>query len=250
MLKVSVIMSTYNNAPLLAEAVESVLGQSFGDFEFLVFNDASTDNTEEILKEYQKKDSRVIITSNKSTLGLTANLNAGLSLATGEYIARIDSDDEWINKDKLQKQIDFLEANKKIGLVGTWAEFVGMDGKKVYDFKPPTEDAKIRKEFLLHNCFVHSSIVARKRLMIEAGSYNPNEQYVEDYGLWLRLGRVAQLANLPQIMVRYRVNPSGITRTKNLVQRKAAFALIKSQKHYYPGFLKAAIKWLVQILVT
>jgi glycosyltransferase involved in cell wall biosynthesis len=248
--KISVIISTYNDAALLPKAIDSVLAQSFGDFELLVFNDASTDNTELILKDYQKKDSRIIITGNKITLGLTANLNAGIHQAMGEYIARIDSDDEWIGTNKLQKQLDFLEANPKVGLVGTWAEFTAMDGKKLYDFKPPTEDARIRKQLLLRNCFVHSSIMARRSLVIQAGSYSPIEQYVEDYGLWLRLGRVSGLANLPQIMVRYRVNPSGITRTKNLAQAKAALSLIKRQKNNYPGFLKAWVKWIVQIFIA
>jgi len=130
--KISVIISTYNDAALLPKAIDSVLAQSFGDFELLVFNDASTDNTELILKDYQKKDSRIIITGNKITLGLTANLNAGIHQAMGEYIARIDSDDEWIGTNKLQKQLDFLEANPKVGLVGTWAEFTAMDGKNCH----------------------------------------------------------------------------------------------------------------------
>jgi glycosyltransferase involved in cell wall biosynthesis len=248
--KVSVIISTYNDAVLLPKALDSVLAQSFSDFELLVFNDASTDATAQILADYQKKDARVIPTTNKTRLGLTANLNAGLQAGVGRYVARLDSDDEWVDSKKLQKQLDFLEQNPKFGLVGTWAEFVGMDNKKLYDFKPPLIDAKIRKQLLLRNCFVHSSIMAQRQLLLQAGGYSPIEQYVEDYGLWLRVGHVSNLANLPEIMVRYRVNPLGITRTKNLAQAKAAFALIKTQKNNYPGFFQAAIKWTLKILIT
>src|SRR6185369_1390760 len=119
--KVSVIMSTFNNAAVLPKAIESVLGQTFQDFEFLIIDDCSTDGTQEILKECQTKDSRIIFWRNLNRLGLTANLNAGLAKATGEFIARVDSDDEWVNQDKLKLQVEFLQNHPACALVGTWA---------------------------------------------------------------------------------------------------------------------------------
>lgn len=248
--KVSVIISTYNDAAFLGEAVESVLGQSFDDFELLVVDDASTDNTKNILENYRLKDSRVVFWSNQTNLGLTKNLNAALAGAKGEYIARLDSDDLWSDKAKLQKQADFLNKNPDYCLVGTWAGVFGADNAKLYDLKYPATDLDIRKQLLRHNCFVHSGILARKANILAAGGYDTNRQYIEDYALWMKLGLSARLANLPEIMVRYRVNKSGVTQTKNKEQIKAALSLIKEYKGVYPQYTGALFKWSLQYILS
>jgi glycosyltransferase involved in cell wall biosynthesis len=248
--KVSVIMSTYNDAKFLPQSVESVLGQSFGDFEFLIVDDASPDNTKSILERYGQKDSRIIHWTNQTNLGLTKNLNTAIQKARGEYIARLDSDDAWSDANKLKKQIDFLEQNRDYCLVGSWAEAFSDDTKKRFTIRYPASDSQIRGQLLWHNCFVHSSIMARKQNILTAGGYDLNQQYIEDYALWLRLGLESKFANLPEIMVRYRINSVGITRKKNQEQIRNILPLIKSYKGKYKQYGAAVIKWHLQYLLS
>lgn len=248
--KVSVIMSTFNDADYLPAAINSVLGQTFGDFELLITDDASTDATAEVLKKYQIRDNRITSWRNNNQLGLTANLNVMLAKVQGEFIARLDSDDEWIDSNKLKQQVEFLQNHPACALVGAWAEVVTDDGKKLYNFQPPAQDQSIKNQILWRNCFVHSSILARKQNITQAGGYDIKQTYIEDYALWLKLGLAGELANLPQVMVRYRVNQKGVTQSKNLEQIKGALALIGAYKKRYPGFVKAKVKWLFQYLFT
>lgn len=248
--KVSIIMSTYNNAAFLPGAFESVLGQSFAAWELLVINDNSSDSTKDILETFKNRDGRIIIWSNQANQGLTKNLNSGLSRATGDYIARIDSDDVWSDPHKLQKQVDFLNENPSYGLVGSWAEAFASGNKKSFTLRYPTVDNKIREELLLHNCFVHSSILARKANILAVGGYDLNWQYIEDYALWMKLGLGAKFANLPEIMVRYRVSSHGITGTKNKEQIRNALSLIKRYKRNYPRFYAGFFKWSLQYVLS
>lgn len=248
--KISVLMSTFNDAKFLSESVSSIIGQSFGDWELLIINDASNDNTETILNDYHNRDVRINFWTNSSQKGLVANLNFALAKASGEFIARLDSDDLWSDKNKLQKQLDFLNDRPEYCMVGGWAEVVGLDNKELYKFTPPAQDENIRKEILSHNCFVHSSILAKKKNILDAGGYNPEQKYVEDYALWLKMGLAAKFANLPEVLVRYRVNPGGITQTKNSSQISSALALVNAYKTAYPGAFKAKLKWRLQELFS
>jgi glycosyltransferase involved in cell wall biosynthesis len=243
-------MSTYNDAQFLPQALNSALGQGFSDWELLVVNDASSDDTEKILQDYRSRDARINFWTNPSQKGLIANLNFALVKAQGELVARLDSDDSWLDTNKLQKQLDFLNRNPEYCMVGAWAEVIGQDGKKLYNFMPPGQDQDIRKEILSHNCFVHSAILARKKNIIEAGGYDPEQKYVEDYALWLKMGTAAKFANLPEILVQYRINSAGITQTKNIQQISAALALVEAFKTRYPGQFKAKIKWRLQRLLS
>jgi len=214
--KVSVIMSTYNNANFLPKAIKSVLLQSFFDFEFIIINDNSTDNTEDTIKNFS--DERIVYLKNEENKGLIFNLNKGLEIARGEYIARIDSDDCWSDKDKLQKQVNFLEQNPDFALVGTWAQVYDKDGIKKYQIKYFSDFDQIKKKILFKNCFVHSSVVFRKNCAKECGGYNVEEKYIEDYGLWLRMGEKYKLGNIAEICADYLHNESGETQKNNLQQ--------------------------------
>ncbi len=243
-------MSTYNDAEFLPEAMQSVLGQSFNDFEFLIVDDNSSDTTKNILADYQVKDPRIIFWSNPVNQGLTKNLNAALAKARGEFMARLDSDDAWLDKNKLKKQLDFLDKNPNYCLVGCWAEVCGPKNKKLYDLKYPAGDGEIREQLLVRNCFVHSGILARTNAVKEAGVYGAGRQYIEDYALWLELGKRYKFGNIPEIMVSYRVNDLGITRTKNKEQIKAVLSLIKEYRNAYPNYALALLKWSLQYALS
>ena len=196
---ISIILPTYNGAGRIQEALLSVLGQSYLHWELLVVDDGSTDNTEELVKDLPCNEKRIIYIKNESNLGIQQTLNKGLKEAKGEYIARIDDDDMWIDKDKLLKQVEFLEKNKDCVLVGTGLVAVNEEGKEIFRTFNPELDAIIRNKILSKTCFTHSSVMFRKALAMQLGGYSELSEvrHIEDYDLWLKMGTVGKLANLP-----------------------------------------------------
>jgi glycosyltransferase involved in cell wall biosynthesis len=160
--KVSIILPVYNGAQWIAKSIGSALGQTFNDFELIVLNDCSSDDSEKIILDLLKSDSRIIYKKNISNFGLARTLNSGIDFAKGEYIARLDQDDEWIDKDKLKKQINFLDNNPDYVLIGTGAVIVDEKDTEIARYILPTNDIDIRKKILRLNCFVHASVVFRK----------------------------------------------------------------------------------------
>ncbi|MFA7314319.1 MAG: glycosyltransferase family 2 protein [Candidatus Magasanikbacteria bacterium] len=246
--KVSIIMSTYNNAEFITKAVESVLFQSFVDFEFIIINDNSSDNTEEKIKFFD--DKRIIYIKNEENQGLIFNLNKGIEIAKGEYIARIDSDDWWLDKDKLQKQVDFLDNNLNYALVGTWAKVYNIGNENLFNIVHPTNFSEIKTKMLIKSCFVHSSVLFRKDASLECGNYDMGEKYAEDYGLWLRMGEKYKLANISEYSVGYLLNEKGETQKNNLRQIKANLQLIKKHKFFYPNYFLGRSKWFLKYFVV
>lgn len=241
-------MSTFNNDLYIKESIESVLNQNYDNFEFIIIDDCSTDNTFEIVKSFQ--DKRIIYIKNKENKGLVTNLNKGIGISTGKYIARIDSDDYWVDKDKLKKQVDFLENNKEYGLVGTQAKAYDLNNNYLFSIKNPILDYKIRKVTLVKNPFIHSSVLYSKKVINECGKYNEKEKNVEDYGLWMRIGKKMKLANLNSFSVYYRLNKKGITQSNNLKQIKANILLIKKNRKNYPNYFLGILKWKLKELLV
>lgn len=215
--KLSVIMPSYNSAKYLKEAISSVLEQSFSDFELIIIDDGSTDNTQDILKAFD--DKRLKLLRNGKNLGIVASLNHGLKLATGDYIIRFDSDDVML-AGRLEKQTKFLDNNPEMVVVGSWAETIDENGQGLgaYDY-PPQDDAAIRKYILKHNPFIHSSTAIRRETLLKANGYRQAFIHIEDYELWTRLLRLGQGANLSERLIKYRLNQGGITKRKNITMR-------------------------------
>lgn len=247
--KISILMPVYNGEAYLAAAVKSVLRQTFSDWELLIIDDGSTDKSQLIANNLAEGDSRIKTIFQKENKGLIYTLNHGLSAATGDFIARLDCDDEWSNSEKLSRQMNVLLEHPEVGLVGTWALMVDENGLPKRELRYPASDQQIRREILAHNCFVHSSIMARTGLLRECGSYNPAETYVEDYGLWMRIGLKARVCNIPENMVNYRINPVGVTRKRNKAQVAAAAKLITQFKNKYPNYRLARVKWALQTIL-
>ncbi len=195
---ISIIMSTYNDDSYIKAAIESVLQQSFTDWEFIIINDGSTDNTGRIIDEFAKGDSRFNVVHNAANKGLTSNLIFGVEKAKGEFIARIDGDDEWIDKDKLRKQVDFLKSNAEYGLVGSWAHIVDKNGNMISGGRSPVTDNGIRNYMLIENCFFHSSVLIRKTIIDKVGNYNPQMRSSQDYEYWLRIGLACKMHNIDE----------------------------------------------------
>lgn len=211
--KISVIISIYNGERYLREAIDSILNQSLKDFEFIIVNDASTDRTLDILKNYADKDKRIILVNNNENLGLTESLNKAIKLAKGEYIARMDADDI-SHPDRLGFECDFLDNNPDIGLVGTHASFINEKGQEFSIWHMPTSDYEIKKELMLGNSFCHGSIMIRKKCLEKIGHYREKFKYAQDYDLWLRCSEHYKCANLPLVLYKLRRFANSISRKK------------------------------------
>lgn len=227
-------MCTYNRAHYIGQAIDSVLSQSFSDWELLIVDDASTDTTEEIVRSYE--DSRIVYIKNESNLGITKNRNKALSLAKGEYIAVLDSDDYWIDNAKLEKQVAFLDAHPMYALVGTQMEIVDSAGKKIKKEYFPTMDFLIRILLLLKNMFAHSSVLYRRKEILNLGGYDDTLPIWEDYDLWLKIGRSYKFANLSTCATAYRTHDLQSNTNKKEIGKKALKDIQKRYKGIYFGY--------------
>lgn len=251
-LKVSILMPVYNGESHLKEAIDSILAQSFRDFEFLIIDDGSTDETLDILNEYVRKDERVRVIINKENIGLTKSLNKGIHLANGKYIARMDADDI-SNPDRLKLQVEFLETNLDHGLVGSWSLEMDEKGNKSdVGRELPVESEKLVKDLISYNPFFHSSIMMRKNIFEKTGLYNEEWKYAQDYELYFRISRFYKIANLPFYLMAQRRSPYSISQRKSRAQ--AFFAAKARMKAVRKGFyskwaylyvLRAYIGWLL-----
>jgi hypothetical protein len=208
---VSVVLSARNGADALPGAIESILQQSFGDFELIAINNGSVDRTGKVLEGIRDPRMRVF---HQDGVELARALNRGISLARGKYIARQDHDDV-ARPTRLEKQVAFLEANSNCALVGTHAEIWVGDERTERTHEHPTEDAALKFELLFDNPFVHSSVMLRKAAVEAIGGYStdPARQPPEDYELWSRLARYWRVANLPERLTIYRETPGSMSRT-------------------------------------
>lgn len=241
-------MSTYNDGIFIEQSIDSVINQSFKNWELIIINDASADNTDKIITMYAKKDKRIRYIKNKMNKGLTTNLNLGIGLAKADLIGRLDSDDVWEDRSKLEKQIKFILQNSDYGLVGSFATAIDTTGHNLFQIQFPVEDGEIRKKMLSRNCFIHSAVILRKNLLNNVGNYDISHTYLEDYGLWLKLGKISKMYNFPDIMVKYRIDPQSITQSKYYKQIDTVIKLIKEEKENYPNYGSAIIIWRLRKL--
>jgi glycosyltransferase involved in cell wall biosynthesis len=226
-LKVSVLMPVYNGEKYIREAIDSILGQTFKDFEFLIIDDGSTDKTREILENYD--DSRIKLINNKKNIGLTKSLNKGLKLARGEYIARQDSDDVSMPK-RLEKEVSFLNHNKNTALVGTYYYMINERDKILKIIKPPTKSEEIKIGLLKGNQFGHGSVMFRVECIKEVGYYREELGSVEDYDLWLRVSDRYNIANIPEPLYKWRLNIKSVSVAKKSLMDKYALLAIELAK--------------------
>lgn len=230
-------MAVHNGEDHLRESIESILNQTFSDFEFIIIDDCSSDNTFRILREYAEKDSRLKIIKNEKNLGLTKSLNKGIRYSSGEYIARMDAGDT-SERDRLEKQVKFLDGNNDYGLVGTWSNVIDQDSKKIGEMKYETGSDALKKYLIKHNPIIHSSIMVRKSVLGKIGLYDEKWKYAQDYELYFRIAKDAKIANLPEFLVSNRMSPNSITSRKNKEQVMFAIkARLKAiREHQYGLF--------------
>lgn len=236
--KISILLPTYKTATYIERAIESVRAQSFRDWELILIDDGLETEAVKVINGLRANDERIIYIKNESNLGIQKSLNKGLRYAQGIYIARIDDDDEWIDKEKIEKQIRFLEQNQEHVLVGANAKIENDKGETLGVYKMPETDREIRQRILSKNCFLHSSILASKDKIIEVGGYPESIEtlHIEDYALWLRLGLLGKFANLPSVSVKIMVHLGSLTSQNRFAQVKRIIKLTREYRSSYPGF--------------
>ena len=205
---VSVVLPVYNAENFLVEAVESILTQTFNNFEFIIIDDCSTDNSWKMIQEYAQKDDRIIAVKNDVNLKLSKTLNKGISLSKGKYIARMDADDISM-PDRFEKQISFLEANDKI--IGSNIILIDEDNKILGYRKYQVDNMNIKQKIFYFSPFAHPAIVLRSSCLKKAGDYNDYFNPAEDYELYFRMGKYCDFANIDHDLLKYRIINNSMT---------------------------------------
>jgi glycosyltransferase involved in cell wall biosynthesis len=215
--KITVLMPVYNGEKYLEEAIESILDQTFTDFEFLIINDGSTDRSVEMIESYN--DPRIRLVHNKTNMKLTATLNRGLRLARGEYIARMDCDDISL-PERFEKQLSFLEANPEVGIIGSGFKIIDQNGISVNaPVLFPSRPGVVEWCLYFYSPISHPAAMMRKEVVLRTGGYTSEviygrEKYSgEDYDLWRRSCKVTKLSNLQDVMLLLRKHDTNVTKT-------------------------------------
>ena len=222
--KITVLMPAYNAEKYIEKAIESVLGQTFTDFELLIINDGSTDSTEAVIRSFPDPRIRLI---NQANQGIAAALNLGLLNAEAGLIARFDADDicGW---ERLQVQYDFLQMNPDHILVGSDAEYIDRNGEYVFHCHLPAHSSEEIKRLNPERCpFIHSAVMFKKDMVLGAGAYNTHAFAFQDHLLWSKLMRMGKVANLAMPLIRVRLNPESLSidekwRTKRFRELKSS----------------------------
>ncbi|NJN10964.1 MAG: glycosyltransferase [Richelia sp. RM2_1_2] len=227
--KISVLMSVYNGSSYLRESIESIQNQTFTEFEFIIVEDCSTDNSAEIIAEYAEKDQRIVVIINKENIGLTKSLNKGLKIARGEYIARQDADDVSLPS-RLQKEALLLEKHPEISLVSCDIELIDSQGNFIGKCQRTCEPDLVSWYLLFYNRLAgHSQVMFRRQLVIELGGYDENRRYSQDYELWSRMIDVSKIAILPETLLKQRRHSESISASKSSEQKK--YSLTQSKQN-------------------
>jgi glycosyltransferase involved in cell wall biosynthesis len=242
---VSVIMPTYNRPKLLRRAIESVLVQSFTDYEIIVVDDCSTDDAEAVVTSFNDKRIRYI-KLDKNSGGSMLPRRVGIKEANSKYIAILDDDDFWVDIGKLALQVVYLETHPKCMLVGTDAITVSGEGfVKMHHHYPKTYQ-EIRGKLLIYNCFYHSSVMYRKETIERMGGYKAvngrrYKYFSNDYDLWLRMGIEGEVVNLPIYGVGHVYSPSNLSAKDRMYYMMQQVSLIGDYKKYYRNYFIAGL---------
>lgn len=215
---VSIVMPVYNAEQYLAEAVVSILNQTYKNIELVAVNDGSKDNSQAILEEFAKNDTRLRIIRQKNT-GIVGALNRGIKESKGVYIARMDADDVSFLR-RIEKQVKLLDEAPNAVLVATGFEVIDEDSEFMYREIIPRANADLKRTLLLYNPIAHGSVLLRKAAVEKIGGYSADCGPTEDYELWMRLSKEGDFLGVEDLLYRWRQNRNGITFTNNAAMQE------------------------------
>jgi len=209
--KASVLMPTYNDGRFLRQAVDSILAQTFGDFEFVIVNDGSTDDTATILSEYARRDERIRVLTNERNLGIFASLNRGLDVCRGEYVVRMDADDIAV-EDRLEKQLDVMDRQPDVVALGGALTYIDAAGQDLN----VTRRCAVGGSLLRRSPLLHPTVVFRRKVVQEHGiRYQGRFRPADDYFFWLEFSRFGRLDAIDDVVLKYRIS-AGAARMRHL----------------------------------
>jgi GT2 family glycosyltransferase len=217
-------MPVYNAAPYLAESTESILNQTYHDFEFIIVNDGSTDHSVSILDKYERADSRVRAYHQKNQ-GMIAALNFGCRLACGKYIARMDADDISLPT-RLEKQLEYMEQRTDIGILGAWICGIDQNGSVRGTWRPPTDPKTLKWMLFFGVNVAHPSVLMRREIGEKLNYYRPDAIHGEDVDLWLRASRITEFGNFPEVLYDYRVWSGSTSQVDQQIRRETHVRLL------------------------
>lgn len=240
--EISVLLPAFNSESYLAEATHSILNQTFEDLELLIIDDGSTDRTREIAASISQQDSRVIVIGHNDNRGIGPRMNEGITLAKGEYIARMDADDVSV-PDRFQLQVDYLKEHPDVALVGGFIRLFGGRRKCIIDVA--TDPHHIRWRLLFGNSMGNVTVMGRRALFEDLGGYDETLKVAGDYDLWLRVNWRWHMANIPRVLVNVREDPASTSRRLSPErQRNALGSLNKAQRDFLDSDIPLGVTML------
>lgn len=229
---ISVIMPVYNSEKFLPTSIESILGQTFRDFEFIIFDDGSTDSSWDVITSYAKRDERIKARKNKNNVGVSKALNSALKETRGKYIARMDADD-WSYPYRFEEQFRFMEQHPEVAVSGGLIKLCDELLKTINLRKYPLTDSKIRKIIFKYSPFAHPATIWNTNKIKKVGGYNENIPVGQDYELYFRIGLVGKFANLNRVLLKLRVHEKASSMLKGRAQEHyTLYARIKGFLEY------------------
>lgn len=247
--RVTVLMPVYNAGQYIEEAMKSILSQTFRNYEFLIINDGSTDNSPDVIRKFS--DTRIRFVENESNMRLSGTLNKGIRLARGEYIARMDADDISLPT-RFEKQVGFLDQNPDVALCGTWYSVFGTTRKMTH--RLPTSQKEIECYLLFNPSFGHPTVMFRKSAFVTRELWF-DEEYTpaEDYNCWVRFVEHARLANIPEVLLMYRTHGHQMTQPSSrqaMEKRQKVADRIYSEQLQKMGILPTDRELQIHLLVA
>ncbi len=248
-MKASILMPVYNAEKYLAESVQSILNQTFKDFELIIINDGSTDSSLEIAKNIN--DARINILNLEKNIGDALAMNKGIGKASGEYIFRMDSDDI-ASPTKIEKQIKYMDEHPDCVVCGTWIQSFGRQNT-LYDYA--SESANIKSNLLFFNCLAHPSVGIRKKFLNDTGLlYTKEFPHAEDFDLLTKISTIADIHNIPEVLLKYRTHQEQIGSKFRAEQIQSAYTIMKRQITNFLGVLtlnqEKACQGILNILIV
>lgn len=218
-------MSVFNAAPYVQAAVDSILNQSYSDYEFIIIDDGSTDQSPKLLRAYT--DPRITLLTNDQNIGLTLSLNRGLAVARGRYVARMDADDISL-PDRFKRQIEFLDLHPEIDVLGTHMEIISKDGQGIGQYSVPTTHGAIIWSLLFGLAIAHPTVFIRRDALMRVGGYSSDVLRAQDFALWTEMSKTSRFANLPEVLHQYR-SQSGMISQKHAAEQTTTLLQCRQQ---------------------
>lgn len=237
---ISVILPAYNAQNTIGETIQSIITQTYRDWELIVINDGSTDDTKGVVMSFN--DERIKYIENDENKKLIYTLNRGIELATGEYIARMDADDI-CHPNRFEKQVEYMESHPDVIVCGTQISYFGSKSTNYQKLSFPTDDKHLKRMLSLSTCFAHPTVMIRKSALIESGCrYDHNYKNAEDYSLWIDLMNYGKFGNLPDYLLYYRVSDTQVSQPSNPITQAS---VIRCRRKYVEQYLPSDIAELL-----